>query len=141
MLQVNDIGPQITAFQNTYNFPIEHEFFGRIRKDQSDNHIGSSLENSTFSVIHGEKKRIDLCILCVRNEKGGSALLLFISNEHCYIFDPHSRNSYGLPVDSGTSILVSFKSRKNILRIHLINSVTQCTEQRPTDLYSMYLLM
>ena len=45
-----------------------------------------------------------MCILCVGNEKGGSASLLFISNEHCYIFDPHSRNSYGLPVDGGTSI-------------------------------------
>ena len=57
LLQVNDIGPQITAFQNTCNFHIEHEFFGRIRKDQSDNHIGSTLENSTFSVIHGKKKK------------------------------------------------------------------------------------
>ena len=83
------------------------------------------------------KKRKEL-ILCVGNEKGGSASLLFISNEHCYIFDPHSRNSYGLPVDSGTSILASFKSRKNmILHIHLINSLTQCSEQRPTDIYSM----
>ena len=77
-------------------------------------------------------------ILCVGNEKGASASLLFISLEHCYIFDPHSRNSYGLPGDSGTSILASFKSRKNmILHIRLINSLTQCSEQTPTDLYSM----
>ena len=41
--------------QNTYNFHIRHDFFGRIRKDQSDTHIGSTLENSTFSVIHGKK--------------------------------------------------------------------------------------
>ena len=51
LLQVNDIGPQITAFKNTYNFHIEHEFFGRIGKDQVDNNIGSTLEKTTFSVI------------------------------------------------------------------------------------------
>ena len=85
-----------------------------------------------------KKEELVLCILCVGNEKGGSASLLFISNGDCYIFDPHSRNSYGLPVDSGTSILASFKSRKNmILHIHLMNSFTQCNEQSPTDLYSM----
>ena len=53
LLQVNDIGLQITAFQNTYNFCIGQEIFGRIGKDQSHNHVGSTLENSTFSIIHG----------------------------------------------------------------------------------------
>ena len=33
-------------------------FLGGIRKDQSDNHVGSVLENSTFSVIHGKKREI-----------------------------------------------------------------------------------
>ena len=93
LLQVNDIGPQIIAFQNTYKFCIRHEFFGRVRQDQSDSDIGSRLENATFSVIRGKKKELVLCILCVGNEKSGSASLLFISNEHCYIFDLHSRNS------------------------------------------------
>ena len=79
-----------------------------------------------------------MCILCVGNEKGGSASLLFISNEHCYIFDPHSRSSYGLPVHSRTSILASFKSRKNmILHICLMHSLTRCSGESPTDLYSM----
>ena len=59
---------------------------------ESENDIGSTLENSKFSVICGEKKELVLCILCVGNEKGGSASLLFVSNEHCYIFDVHSRN-------------------------------------------------
>ena len=97
------------------------------------------LENSTVSVICRKKeKQLVLCILCAGNEKGSAASLLFISNEHCYIFDPHSRNSYGLPVDSGTSILASFKSRKNmILHICLMNSLTQCSEQSAMDLYSM----
>ena len=139
LLQVNDISPQITAFKNTYNLRIVHEFFGRIRKDQADDQIGSTLENSTFSVVRGKNKNeLILCILCVGNEKGASASLLFISNKYCYIFDPHSRNSYGLPIHSGTSILASFKSRKNmILHICLINSLTQCSEKIPTDLYSM----
>ena len=43
LLQVHDIGTQITAFQNTYNFRIWDEFFGRIKKDQADNHVGSTL--------------------------------------------------------------------------------------------------
>ena len=91
LLQVNDIGPQINAFQNTYNFHIGLEFFGRIGKHQLDNHIGSTLENATFSVIQRKKKKE--LILCVGDEKGASASLLFRSQGHCYIFDPHSRNS------------------------------------------------
>ena len=55
MLQVHDIGPQITAFENTYDFHIGHEFFGRIRKDKADNNIGSTLEKATFSVIQENK--------------------------------------------------------------------------------------
>ena len=91
MLQVNDISPQITAFQNTNNFHIGHEVFGTISKQQSHNHIGSSLEKAKFSVIQENKtKELILCILCVDNEKGGSASLIFILNKHCYIFDPHS---------------------------------------------------
>ena len=58
LLQVHDTGSQITAFQNTYNFHIGDEFFGRIKKDQADNHLGSTLENSTFSVILGGGGRV-----------------------------------------------------------------------------------
>ena len=32
LLQVNDIGPQITAFQNTYNFCVGQEFFWENQK-------------------------------------------------------------------------------------------------------------
>ena len=32
LLQVNDIGPKIFAFQNTYNFCIEHEFLEESEK-------------------------------------------------------------------------------------------------------------
>ena len=139
LLQVNDISPQIAAFQNTYNFHIGREFFGTITKQQSHNHIGSTLEKATFSVIQENKtKEFILCILCVGNEKGGSASLLFISKKHCYIFDPHSRNSCGLPVDSGTSILASFKNGKNmILHIRFINALSQCSRENATDIYSM----
>ena len=136
LLQVHDIGPQVTAFENTYDFHIGCEFFGRIRKDQADNNIGSTLEKATFSVI--QENKTDQFILCIGNEKGGSASLLFISKKHCYIFDPHSRNSCGLPIDGGTSILASFKSRQNMLsHIHFVNSLSQYSRQNPMDLYSM----
>ena len=139
MLQVHDIGPQITTFQNTYDFHIGCEFFGTISKQQSDNNICSTLENSTFSIIQeNESNQFILCILCIGNEKGGSASLLFISNKQCYIFDLHSRNLYGLPIYCGTSILASFKSWENtILHIHFVNSLSQSSGQNPTDLYSM----
>ena len=136
LLQVHDIGPQITAFENTYDFHIGHEFFGRIRKDKADNNIGSTLEKATFSVI--QENKTDRYILCIGNEKGGTASLLFISKKHCYIFDPHSRNSCGLPIDGGTSILASFKSRQNMIsHIHVINSVSEDSRQNPMDLYSL----
>ena len=139
MLQVHDIGPQVTAFENTYDFHIGHEFFGRIIKYQADNNIGSTLEKAAFSVIQQNKTdQFILCILCIGNEKGGSASLLFISKKHCYIFDPHSRNSCGLPIDGGTSILASFKSRQNMIsHIHFVNSLSQYSKQNPMDLYSM----
>ena len=47
-LQVQSIGTQITEFGNTYNFQIEDEFFGRVRKDIN---IGTTLEKATFTVI------------------------------------------------------------------------------------------
>ena len=133
LLQVHDIGPQITAFENTYDFHIGCEFFGRIRKDKADNNIGSTLEKATFSVIQENKTdRYILCILCIGNEKGGAASLLFISKKHCYIFDPHGRNSCGLPIDDGTSILASFKSRQNMIpHIRVINSVSEDSRQIP----------
>ena len=136
LLQVHDIGPQVTAFENTYDFHIGREFFGRIRKDQADNNIGSTLEKATFSVI--QENKTDQLILCIGNEKGGSASLLFISKKHCYIFDPHSRNSCGLPIDGGTSILASFKSRQNMIsHIRFVNSLSQYSRQNPMDLYSI----
>ena len=142
MLQVHDIGPQITAFENTYDFHISCKFFGRIRKDKADNNIGSTLEKATFSVIQENKTdRYILYILCIGNEKGGAASLLFISKKHCYIFDQHSRNSCGLPTDGGTSILASFKSRQNMIsHIRVINSVSEDSRQNPMDLYSMYVV-
>ena len=91
---------------------------------------------ATFTANQENKNR--QFILCVGNGKGGSASLLFISNKHCYIFDPHSRSSSGIPIDSGTSILASFKSRINmILHIHLVNSMSECCRQSPRDLYLM----
>ena len=139
MLQVHNIGQQITAFENIYDFHIGREFFERIRKDKADNNIGSTLEKATFSVIQENKTgRYILCILCIGNEKGGAASLLFISKKHCYIFDPHSRNSCGLPIDGGTSILASFKSRQNMIsHIRVINSVSEDSRQNLMDLYSM----
>ena len=135
LLQVHDIGPQITAFENT-DFHIGCEFFGRIRKDQVDNSIGSTLEKATFSVI--QENKTNQFILCISNEKGGSASLLFISKKHCYILDPHSRNSCGLPIDGGTSILAYFKSRQNMIsHICFMNSLCQCSRQNTMDLYSM----
>ena len=109
---------------------------GRIRKDKADNNIGSTLEQATFSVI--QENKTDQYILCIDNEKGGAASLLFISKKHCYIFDPHSRNSCGLPIDGGTSILASFKSRQSMIsHICVINSVSEDSRQNPMDLYSM----
>ena len=135
-MQVHDIGPQVTAFENTYDFHIGRELFVRIRKDKADNNIGSTLEKATFSVI--QENKTNQFLLCIGNEKGGSASLLFISKKHFYIFDPHSRNSCGLPIDGGTSILASFKSRQNMIsHIHLTNSVSQDSIQKPMDLYSM----
>ena len=59
MLQVHDIGQQITAFENTYDFHIGHEFFGRIRKDKADNNIGSTLERLHF-LLFKKTKQIDI---------------------------------------------------------------------------------
>ena len=48
LLQVNDSGPQITAFQTTYNFYIGHEIFGKNKYNKK-----SSLKKSklTYSIL------------------------------------------------------------------------------------------
>ena len=48
-----------------------------VRKDKADNNIGSTLEKATFSVI--QENKTNQFILCIGNDKGGSASLLFIT--------------------------------------------------------------
>ena len=79
LLQVHDIGPQITAFENTYDFHIGHEFFGRIRKDKADNNIGSTLEKSTFSVIQENKANQFFYVFYV-------LAMRRVALHHCYLF-------------------------------------------------------
>ena len=66
LLQVHDIGPQITAFENTYDFHIGWSFL-------------EELEKATFSII--QENKTNQFILCIGNEKGDSASLLFISKK------------------------------------------------------------
>ena len=112
-LQVQEIGKQISVNENLYAFHIKHEYFGQISNKSSLDTINMTLEKATFSALMVNKtSQWNYCILCVGNQHGATASLLFLSPKNCYIFDPHSRNSYGLPVANGTSVLMMFPKRQ-----------------------------
>ena len=85
--------------------------------------------------IHGHQYT---CVLCVGNEKGGSASLLFLCKGICYVFDPHSRNNLGLPSSNGTSVVISFKSRQSLISyIRLLHPEYGSDVKQQCDLYTM----
>ena len=46
--------------------------------------------------------------------QGGSACALLVMKDNYFIFDPHSGDKYGNPVDSGAAVLLNFKTIKHL---------------------------
>ena len=142
-MQVQEIGKQISVNENLYAFDIKHEYFGQVSNKSSLDTINITLEKATFSALMENKmSQWTYCILCVGNQHGATASLLFLSPKNCYVFDPHSRNSYCLPVANGTSVLMMFPTRQKMVSyLRTLYSLSQCSTevkyQVPTDVFSM----
>ena len=142
-LQVHEIGKEITMYNNLYAFQIRHEYFGQIHNQSALDTINMTLEKATFCALQQNKKYPWVyCILCVGNQNGATASLLCLSVNTCYIFDPHSRNSHGQPVSDGTSVLMMFKNRQNMIsylrNLYCLSKyATASQNELPTDIYSM----
>ena len=130
-LQVQEIGKQISVNENLYAFHIKHEYFGRVSNKSSLDTINIILEKATFSALMENKmSQWNYCILCVGNQHGATASLLCLSPTKCYVFDPHSRNSYGLPVANGTSVLMMFPTKQNMISyLRTLYSLSQCSTE------------
>ena len=142
-LQVHEICKEIRIHNNLYAFQIRHEYFGRIHNQCALDTVNMTLEKATSCVLQQNQNcQWAYCILCVGNQNGATASLLCLSVNNCYIFDPHSRNSYGESVPDGTSVLMMFQNRQKMIS-YLPN--LYCLSKYPTtiksviatDIYSM----
>ena len=132
-LQIHEVGCHITEFGNTYKLSIDKEFL-----DVRQVSVGTSLEHASYLAYAGGGKLSSTCVLCVGNEKGGSASLLFLCKGICYVFDPHSRNNLGLPSSNGTSVVISFKSRQSLISyIRLLHPQYGSDVKQECHLYTM----
>ena len=142
-LQVQEIGKQISVNENLYAFHIKHEYFGQVSNKSSLDTTNMTLEKATFSALMANKtSQWNYYILCVGNQHGATASMLCLSPKNCYVFDPHSRNSYGIPVANGTSVLMMFPTRQKMISyLCTLYSLSQCSTdvkyQVPTDVFSM----
>ena len=142
-LQLHEIGEEIRMYNNLYAFQIRHEYFGHIHNESALNTVNMTLEKATFCSLQKNKKcQWVYCILCVGNQNGATSSLLCLSQNTCYIFDPHSRNSCGEPVPDGTSVLMMFENRQKMISyLHNLYSLskypTTMQNEVPIDIYSM----
>ena len=74
-IQIHEVGSHINEFGNTYKLSIDKEFFGHINEVRQVS-VGTSLECACYLAYAGRGKHSSTCVLCVGNEKGGSASLV-----------------------------------------------------------------
>ena len=117
-LLVNDIPEVITGFGEQYSISKSGEMFGLLTKGQFDG-IGQELHVAIKSMIQHNK--MTHAIMCIGQPpsvsarlQGGSACALLLMKDNYYIFDPHSRDKHGNPVDSRAAVLLNFKTIKHL---------------------------
>ena len=72
-------------------------------------------------------------IFCLGHMTSGSASALLIHGDDCYIFDPHSRDSTGKPIEGGTSVLLHFHNVKECcVYIKQLGNIMNCNQYEIT---------
>ena len=72
-------------------------------------------------------------ILCLGHMTSGSASALLIHGNDCYIFDPHSRDSTGKPIEGGTSVLLHFHNvQECCVYIKQLGNIMNCNQYELT---------
>ena len=117
-LQVNEIGKEIYVFGQTFQITIENEYYGMSQKDEIEKiTVGAALEQVTYTMYYSlsRSKQYVYGVLFIGDHHGSYASLLCLFKSNIYIFDPHSVNMRGEPVSNGTSALLHFFSRTNMI--------------------------
>ena len=71
---------------------------------------------------------------CLGPAASASACTIFVQTNHSYIFDPHSRDKIGMPVDPGTYVLLHFTDIETCLYI------TEGEERMDTNQYNLTIM-
>ena len=130
---VNDIPEIITEFGEQYRITRGNKVFGLLSKGLLDG-IGQDSDDAIESMIQDHKWTSSvLCIgqppisLLSARLQGGSACALLVMENNYYIFDPHSTDIYGRPVDAGASVLPNFKTiRQCCSHIRQLGNLLNC---------------
>ena len=69
---------------------------------------------------------------CLGPAAFASTCAIFVQPNHCYIFDPHSRDKVEMPMDPGTSILLHFTDIETCCLY-----VTEVAERMDTNQYDL----
>ena len=106
-------------------------------------HNQHDIRESYFFCIDGKQNvPMELLYPLCRQSTWCHCLLVMFVTINCFVFDSHSRNSYGIPVANGTSVLMMFPTRQKIISyLHTLYSLSQCSTdvkyQVPTDVFLM----
>ena len=128
-LMISDIPDVVTEYGGHYKINKYKEMFGTLGENEIN--IGTNLIDAIQLMV---KKHIwTYGILCLGHLTPGSASALLIHGNDCYIFDPHSRDSTGKPIEGGTSVLLHFHNvQKCCLYTKQLGNIMNCNQHEVT---------
>ena len=106
---VSDLPKHIKLYNTIYNIQEVNSTIGNI---SVDNKNFNSLSFVNVEKVILKYKYVILVLGC-------SALSIIHSENNFYTFDPHKRNTCGLPDSSGGAVVLKFNSFEKIMPVHL----------------------
>ena len=128
-LMINDIPDVVTEYGGHYKINKYKEMFGTLGENEID--VGTNLIDAIQLMVKNDIWTYG--ILCLGHMTSGSASALLIHQNDCYIFDPHSRDSTGKPIEGGTSVLLHFHNVKECcVYIKQLGNIMNCNQYELT---------
>ena len=128
-LMTIDIPYVVTEYGGHYNINKYKEMFGTLGENEIN--VGTNSIDAIELMVNKDIWTYD--ILCLGHMTSGSASALLIHGNDCYIFDPHSRDSTGKPIEGGTSVLLHFHNvQECCVYIKQLGNVMNCNQYELT---------
>ena len=128
-LMISDIPDVVTEYGGHYNINKYKEMFGTLGENEIN--VGTNLIDAIQLMVN--KDIWTYGILCLGHMTSGSASALLIHGNDCYIFDPHSRDSTGKPIEGGTSVLLHFHNvQECCVYIKQLGNIMNCNQYELT---------